>query len=128
MFHWTVRAWLCGQERRMHEFTIEVDNRFLEATRSVGFDPEAVQEHARHLASLAGYRVSRHDQLLLLGEYGIEQINLPGGGGSWLNLSKVSISETKGAVYETHNIDHANQQSFLMAVWVWWAHCVTDSI
>jgi len=128
MYHWSIKAWLCDQESRTHGFAVEVDNRFLEVARSVEFDPETAQEHARHLAGLAGYRVSKSQQLLLFGEYGIEQINLPWGGGSWLNLSKVSISETKGAVYETHNVDHSNQQSFLMAVWVWWAGYVTASI
>jgi len=128
MFHWTTGAWLCGQELRMHEFTIVVDSEFLEMARSVEFDPETAQEHARKLAGLAGYRVSKGQQLLLFGEYGIEQINLPGGGGAYLYLSLVSISATKGALYETHNIDHANQQSFLMAVWVWWAGCVTSSM
>ena len=128
MFHWTARAWLCGQELRMHEFTIVVDSEFLETAKSVKVDPEKVQEKAREFASEAGYRVSDTEELLILGEHGIEQINLPGGGGAYLHLSMVSISATKGALYETHNIDHANQQSFLMAVWVWWAGYVTSSM
>jgi hypothetical protein len=127
IYHWTVKSWLSDQELHGHEFAIVVDAQFLEAARSVEVSRKDAQAFVRILADKAGYRIGEHDMLLRFGEYGVEQINLPCGGGSWLSLSTRSIN-SQGAVYETKNIDHSSQQSFLMAVWVWWAGIVTSQI
>jgi hypothetical protein len=126
-YHWTIESWVCEPDLHGHEFAILVDAQFLAAARSVEICESQAQARVRLLADQAGYRVSESIKLLIFGEYGIEQINVPCGGGSWLCLSKRSISN-KGGVYDTHNIDHSCQQSFLMAVWVWWAGYVESSI
>ncbi|MBI5531062.1 MAG: hypothetical protein HY918_06230 [Candidatus Doudnabacteria bacterium] len=126
-YHWTVKSWLSEQGLCGHEFSIVVDVKFLAAARSVEVCQNEAQAVVRLLADKAGYRIMPHDMFLTFGEYGIEQIRLPEGGGKWLSLSRVSIG-IKGAAYETYNIDHSSQQSFLMAVWLWWAGYVEQDI
>jgi hypothetical protein len=50
-------------------------------------------------------------------EFGVQQINHPGGGGRWLAIHFEQDSLAVGAKGDTHNIDHGTDQSLLLALW-----------
>ncbi len=126
---WTVSSWQCEQGPQSRNFSIFASNVFLLRAKNMvtahanDFSQERVQEYVGMMAKVAGIKLSPGQQLIHFGEWGVEQIDWPAGGGCWLALEKTSLNK-KGATFSTHNVDSSTEQSFLMAVWLFWAQCV----
>jgi hypothetical protein len=128
LYFWKVYAWLCSSESHGHEFGIYASKRFLYLSHQFcrKVKEQELQMYVRRMSCDAGLPKADHD-LLHFGSNGLEQIDWPDGGGCWLAIERSSVDE-HGAKFSTHNCDTSTQQSFLMAVWMWWAALVEDEL
>ncbi len=123
---WKLDALLASREKEGHSFSISVSQDFLKVAAHADFSPSKLQEAARDRALNLGLALSASHQLLHLGEYGLHQIDWPYGGGTWLALEMSSVNKRR-AIFSTHNCDKPNQQAFLLATWIEWAHYIEAS-
>ncbi|HEY5221410.1 MAG TPA: hypothetical protein VIJ29_04740 [Candidatus Paceibacterota bacterium] len=122
---WKVTAWLSRNEPHGHEFSIWVSPSFLETARRIKYDEGKLQECARSLATMSGVIVSRGCRYLSFGQWGLQGIDLLDGGRCFhLQMSSEGLFTTAGGKWSSHNIDHASDQSLLMAIWLSWAQFV----
>lgn len=122
---WKVTAWFSRNQPHGHEFSIWVSPEFLETARRIQYDQEQLQESARALAMEAGVNVSRGCQYLSFGKWGVQVIDLLDAGRCFhLEMPPEQVFLEVGGKWSSHNIDHAADQSLLMAIWLSWAQLV----
>lgn len=118
---WTIRSWSASKEPHGYEFSLWVSPRFLDAAcnASQGVDLQDMANQALQKVGL-GDRVVR-SPLHFSAKCGLDYIELPGGGGCGLNVQEGAGGS---AMYRSHNVDTAEQQSILFALWYLWAQHV----
>jgi len=126
---WTVTNWLSRNEPHGYEFSIWVSPLFLETAAKADYDQEKCQELARQLLRRAGRNVADHHRCLTFGEWGLEIIDLFDNGKCFYFEQKPHETVLRsGGKWSCHNIDHAHEQSLLMAIWLSWANYIETEI
>ncbi len=126
---WKITAWLSRNEPHGHEFSIWVSPLFLKTAKHLSYDEERLQASVRALAEKAGMKVSQGCRYLSFGTWGLQAIDLLDGGRCFhLEMSSEGGFMYTGGKWATHNIDHAGDQSLLMAIWLLWAQFVEAEI
>ncbi len=123
---WTVVSWVTerGPEGNSCDFSVWVSPELMQIAREVELSDEKVSVYARACMRSAGYKMPDYQRVIHLGEWGIERFDLSAGEGKWLALDVNEVSrcdiEKEGAIFSTHNIDHAIEQSPLFGLFLWW--------
>jgi len=125
---WTVTSWFSRSEPHGHEFSIWVSPLFLETAARIQYDEETCQASARETIRQAEGRVSRGCNYLSFGRWGLETIDLFNNGKCFYLEALSANAFLHGGVWSSHNIDHAHEQSILMAIWLSWAHFVETEV
>jgi hypothetical protein len=126
---WTVTSWLSRDEPHGHEFSIWVSPLFLQTAARADYDPEKCQELARELLRGAGRDVADYHRCLSFGKWGLVAIELFGNGKCfYLNQKSDEVLLRSGGEWSSHNIDHAPDQSLLMAIWISWASYIETEV
>lgn len=124
---WTVKHWMNRPGMNYNGFTIWASPKFVEAAKKAmgEMDEERVQAHARAMVCESDRRGEHHHWLTFRPEVGLAHIDVPGNAcGLDLDFKSEEIYEKAGFTLLPHNIDTAEQQSTIFAIWVWWAQCV----
>lgn len=126
VFLWKIVSWHCKGDSIYgdYSFIILVSPLFLKSARKAQFKKDKLQERARRKIREAGFNVRDYEVFLEFGEFGAIRFQVPGNA-CWLSMDikRENLME-KGTILSTHNVDHAHQQSTLMALWNFWAKLV----
>jgi len=126
---WTVTSWLSRNEPHGYEFSVWVSPLFLRTAAKVDYDQEKYQELAREILRGAGRNVEDYHRCLSFGKWGLEAIELFDNGKCFhLEQKPDETLLRSGGEWSCHNIDHADEQSLLMAIWFSWASFVETEI
>ena len=118
---WTIMNWSARNRPHGHEFKLWVSSRFLAVARKVPQGGELQQFASLTLrdAGIPGYE--KKDLFHFGIEHGLEHFELPGEGGCSVNVEDFGNGS---AIYRSHNVDRAEQQATLFALWLLWAQHV----
>jgi hypothetical protein len=126
---WTVTNWLSRNEPHGHEFSVWVSPLFLRTAANTEYDQKKIQGLARGILRGAGKIVANHHRCLSFGKWGLEVIDLLENGRCFhLEQKSDDILLSAGGKWSCHNIDHAQEQSILMAIWCLWARYISDEV
>jgi len=128
-FLWRPIAWGTRVGMGGHDFAIWASPDFLKAAKTARYDEGRLQKLAREIFKESGKSVEGYETPFEFGEYGLNRINLFRNG-MWFVLEGETPDRymLRGGVYSCHNIDHAQDQSILMALWLRWVDVVETSI
>lgn len=124
---WTIPYWSSGIGMGCKAFSVWASPQFLSVAKEIKYDEGRVQKMAKAIITDAGWDSSLyvHQRFLKFGEYGLMHFNVPGNAcGLDFNYSGNYKVLERGANYLPHNVDHSNQQSTLLAIWLMWANFV----
>jgi hypothetical protein len=126
---WAITSWLSRDEPHGHEFSIRVSPLFLRTAMNADYDEKKLQAAARDILRGVGEKVADYHECLQFGKWGVEAIDLFTNG-KVFHLEQRSDDELlcSGGTWSSHNINHAHEQSLLMALWFMWASYIEAEV
>ena len=119
---WAVTNWLSRNEPHGHEFSIRVSPLFLRTAMNADYDQKKLQAAARDILRGVRGKVGDCHDCLQFGKWGVEAIDLYMNGTCfYLDQKSDDMLLSFGGTWSSHNVDHAHEQSLLMALWFMWA-------
>jgi hypothetical protein len=129
LYLWTIMNWISHNEPHGHEFSIWVSPLFLRTAANAEYNQNVAQDLARGILRGAGRTVADHHRCLLFGKWGLEAIDLFENGRCFhLEQQSDETFLRSGGKWSCHNIDHAHEQSILMAIWFSWASYIEGEV
>lgn len=127
---WTVKTWMNEPGQNHNAFSIWASPSFVLAAQKAmaAMDEGQAQKGAWDIikrSSLSSIYSEHHQWLKFRPEVGLAHIDCPGNAcGLDLDFKSADQYLRTGFTLLPHNIDTANQQSVLFAIWLWWAQYV----